>query len=255
MAQDEGQGREGTGERLEPELAAADSRGSDFSRDSLEIAAKPLPYPFMQVISSKHVAPALAALFLSACASTGDRLVKVFEDRAALAAPYSRILVVGAHAEIGTRRTFENSVVRALAALGTEARSSLAVMNEAENIDRESVLAAVRETGADAVLVTRVVDIETQNAIEQGQTQAELARRNDVPLADFFRYEYTESADAMTVTTVRTVILDTDVYDAASEKKVWSVESTSFDKQTAYGVIDGVARAISAELARDELIQ
>jgi hypothetical protein len=51
------------------------------------------------------------------------------------------------------------------------------------------------------------------------------------------------------------VILDTDVYDAASEKRVWSVESTSFDKQTAYGVIDGVARAISAELARDGLIQ
>jgi hypothetical protein len=128
-------------------------------------------------------------------------------------------------------------------------------MDAAQNIDRESVVAAMREAGADAVLVTRVVDIETQSEIEQGQTQAELARRNDVPLADFFRYEYVESADAMTVTTVRTVILETDVYDAASEKKVWSVESTSFDKQTAYGVIDGVARAISAELERDGLIQ
>jgi hypothetical protein len=144
---------------------------------------------------------------------------------------------------------------RAIAALGTDARSSLTVMDEVENIDRESVVAAARETGADAVLVTRVVDIETETEVEQGQTQAELARRNDVPLADFFRYEYIESADAMTVTTVTTVILDTDVYDAASEKRVWSVESTSFDKQTAYGVIDGVARAISAELARDGLIQ
>jgi hypothetical protein len=195
------------------------------------------------------------ALLLCACASTGDRVVKVFEDRAALDSPYTRILVVGAHAETGTRRTFEDSVVRALAALGAEARSSLAVMDAAQNIDRESVVAAMREAGADAVLVTRVVDIETQSEIEQGQTQAELARRNDVPLADFFRYEYVESADAMTVTTVRTVILETDVYDAASEKKIWSVESTSFDKQTAYGVIDGVARAISAELERDGLIQ
>jgi hypothetical protein len=194
------------------------------------------------------------ALALCACASTGDRVVKVYEDRAALAAPYTRILVVGAHAETGTRRTFEDSVVRALAALGTEARSSLAVMDEAESIDRESVVAAVREAGADAVLVTRVVDIETQSEIEQGQTQAELARRSDVPLADFFRYEYIESADAMTVTTVRTVILETDVYDAKSEKKVWAVESTSFDKQTAYGVIDEVAHAVTAELARDGLI-
>jgi hypothetical protein len=202
------------------------------------------------------VGAALAAtLALGACASTGDRVVKVFEDRAAFAGPYTRILVVGAHAEAATRRTFEDSVVRALAALGTEGRSSLVVMDASENIDRESVIAAVRETGADAVLVTRVVDIEAKTEIEQGQTQAELARRSDVPLADFFRYEYVESADAMTVTTVRTVILDTDVYDAASEKKVWSVESTSFDKQTAYGVIDGVARTISAELARDGLIQ
>jgi hypothetical protein len=198
---------------------------------------------------------ATAALALGACASTGDRIVKIYEDRAALAGPYTRILVVGAHAETATRRTFEDSVVRALAAVGTEARSSLAVMDAAQDIDRESVIAAVRETGADAVLVTRVVDIKTQSEIDQGQTQAEVARRSDVPLADFFRYEYVESADAMTVTTVRTVILETDVYDAASEKKVWGVESTSFDKQTAYGVIDGVARAITAELARDGLIQ
>ena len=198
---------------------------------------------------------ATAAVVLAACAATGDRVVKVYEDRAALAGPYTRILVVGAHSETGTRRTFEDSVVRALAAFGTEARSSLTVMAQQADIDRESVVAAVRETGADAVLVTRVVDIQTQSEIEQGQTQAELARRNDVPLADFFRYEYVESADAMIVTTVRTVILETEVYDAASEKKVWGVESTSFDKQTAYGVIDGVARAISEELARDGLIR
>jgi hypothetical protein len=198
---------------------------------------------------------ATAALALAACAATGDRIVKVYEDRAALAGPYSLILVVGAHAQTGTRRTFEESVVRSLTALGTDARSSLAVMDEAQAIDRESVVAAVRETGADAVLVTRVVDIEAQTEITQGQTQAERQRKSDVPLADFFRYDYAESPDAMTVTTVRTVILQTDVYDAASERKVWSVESSSFDKQTAYGVIDGVARAISAELARDGLIQ
>ena len=197
---------------------------------------------------------ATASLALCACASTGDRIVKVYEDRAALVGPYSLILVVGAHEQAATRRTFEDSVVRALAALGTEARSSLTVMDEAQAIDRESVVAAVREAGADAVLVTRVVDIEAQTEIEQGQTQTELARKSDVPLADFFRYEYVESADAMTATTVRTVILETDVYDAASEKKVWGVESTSFDKQTAYGVIESVARAVSAELARDGLI-
>ena len=128
-------------------------------------------------------------------------------------------------------------------------------MGEEQAIDRESVVAAVRASGATAVLVTRVVDIETKTEVEQGQPQAEARRRSDVPLADFFRYDYAESPDAMTVTTVRNVILQTDVYDATSEKKVWSVESTSFDKQTAYGVIDGVAHAISAELERDGLIQ
>ena len=198
---------------------------------------------------------ATAALALSACAATGERIVKTYEDRAAGAAPYARILVVGAHAQTGTRRTFEDSVVRSLAALGADARSSLAVMGEEQAIDRESVVAAVRASGATAVLVTRVVDIETKTEVEQGQPQAEARRRSDVPLADFFRYDYAESPDAMTVTTVRNVILQTDVYDGTSEKKVWSVESTSFDKQTAYGVIDGVAHAISAELERDGLIQ
>ena len=87
---------------------------------------------------------ATAALALSACAATGERIVKTYEDRAAGAAPYARILVVGAHAQTGTRRTFEDSVVRSLAALGADARSSLAVMGEEQAIDRESVVAAVR---------------------------------------------------------------------------------------------------------------
>ena len=40
----------------------------------------------------------------------------------------------------------------------------------------------------------------------------------------------------------------------ADESKVWSVESTSFDKASVYGLIDGSSGAISAQLARDGLI-
>ena len=73
-------------------------------------------------------------------------------------------------------------------------------------------------------------------------------------MADFFRYEYAEYQDPMTITTVHTVILATDLYDLASESKVWGVESTSLDKATVDATIDGASRAIARALSNDGLL-
>ncbi len=193
------------------------------------------------------------ALLLFGCASS-DRVVKIYEDAAFAGSPFNSILVVAAHEEVGNRRQFENSLVRVLNENGPVAVASLSVMQADEPIDRPALLVAVRETGADAVMITRLLDVELSTTVEGGRVAAEAQRRNDIALVDFFRYDYAEYRDPMTVTTVRTVILLTDLYNVADETKIWSVESTSFDKASVYGVIDGASRGITDQLRRDRLI-
>jgi hypothetical protein len=195
---------------------------------------------------------AIAAL-LTACAST-DRVVKIYENPDFDGGAFGKILVIGVSEDNGIRRRFEDSLVAAIGAENGVAVSSLTVMPADAPIEREPVVAAVRETGADAVLVTRLVNSESSMNVEGGRSAVGVQRRSELPVADFFRYEYVEYVDPMSVTTTRTVVLSTDVYNVADESKVWSVESTSFEKTSVYGLIDGSSGAISAQLARDGLL-
>ena len=59
----------------------------------------------------------------------------------------------------------------------------------------------------------------------------------------------------MPVTTAYTVRVRTDLYLVATEQRVWAVESTGFEKQNLFGVIDGIAKALTAQLRKDGLIE
>jgi len=105
------------------------------------------------------------------------------------------------------------------------------------------------------VLVTRLVDTNIRAEAEQGPSTLVVERRDDIPLVDAFRYTYNEYEDPMVVTTIRTVVLATDLYDVASEARIWSVESTSMDKESVYDIVDGASSALAGALARDGLIR
>jgi len=181
--------------------------------------------------------------------------VKTYENPDFEGGPFSKILVIGVSDDAGNRRRFEDSLVRAIGLQSGVAVSSLTVMSADAPIEREQVLAAVRDSGADAVLATRLVDAQSNMNVEGGRTLTSVERRDGIPVADFFRYEYVEYVDPMSVTTTQTVVLSTDVYNVADESIVWSAETTSFEKTSVHGVIDGSSDSISTQLARDGLIR
>jgi hypothetical protein len=196
------------------------------------------------------------AMFLSllGCAS-GDSIVKVFEDPAFEGGPFSHVLVIGVHKDIRLRRRFEDALVTEISRAGSTATASLSVMEAASAIDRDAAIAAVRRTGADAVLITRVLSSEVSVTETEGRSTTAAQRRNDVPLADFFRYDYVTYTDPMTYSSVQTVMLSTDLYNVADEMRIWSVESSSFEKETTNDIINSAGRSITTQLRRDGLIE
>lgn len=193
---------------------------------------------------------------MSGCA-TPDRIVRLHDESAldAGGAPFSNILVVGVHTDGDARRRFETGVVRAISDSGTTARLGLDFIRSDMEIDREAVLGAVTTSGADAVLITRLVGIEARVEREAGRTTTVADRRDSIPMADFFRYEYTEYEDPMVSTIVQTVVLETDLYRVSDESRIWSVQSTSIDKASIYETVDSVSRALTNALSNDGLIR
>jgi hypothetical protein len=199
---------------------------------------------------------ALGACFavVHGCASSG-RVVKTYEDPSFSGGPFTNVLVVGVHHDGNARRRFESSVASAIREGGTAAAPSLNFMRLADQINRDTLAAIVQREDFDAVLVTRLVDSAQRVENRQGRTVAEAQRRDDIFLADFFRYDYVEYQDPMVSTTVRSVVLATDVYAVTNEARIWSVESTVLDKTSVYETIAAASRALANALSRDNLIR
>ena len=197
---------------------------------------------------------ALCVLALLGCGTT-DRVVQLYEDPEFVGGPFTNILVVGAHEDADARRRFESSVAGAIREGGTRAMPSLNFMRSTDEITRDSVVAVVESGNFDAVLVTRLVDLNVQIERREGRSTTQPQRRNDIPLVDFFRYDYVEYQDPMTSTAVRMVVLVTDLYNVADESRIWSVESTSINKTDVYELIVGISRTLANALSRDNLIR
>jgi hypothetical protein len=178
---------------------------------------------------------------LVAGAAAADEVVKTYQDPA-FTGTVAKILVVGVHEDFGVRGQFENTVARALRAVGTAGEASLYSLSSAGELTPDALVAAARKARADAVLVTRVVDVKTENP---GATTT---------FTEYFQ-AYSKYADPMPVTTAYTVRVRTDLYIVASQARVWAVESTAFEKQNLFGVIDGIAKAVTAQLRTDGLIR
>jgi hypothetical protein len=173
-------------------------------------------------------------------AAAGDEVVKVYQD-AAFDASVSKILVVGVHEDLGVRGQFENTVARAVRSVGASSEASFYSVGGVAELTAEALVAAARKARADAVLVTRVVDVQTQ----------------DVDVASFPNYfrSYSRYGDPLPGEATHTVRVRTDLYFVESQARIWGVESTAFEKPSLFGVIDGIAKAVAAQLRSDGLVR
>src|SRR6476646_5282572 len=113
-------------------------------------------------ISWLKLVPALVFGLLLAHAEAADEVVKTYRDPA-FKGTVAKSLVVGVHEDFSVRGQFENTVARALRAAGTAGEASLYSLSSAKELTAAGLVAAATKARADAVLVTRVVDVKTEN--------------------------------------------------------------------------------------------
>jgi len=98
----------------------------------------------------------LALAALTGCAST--RIVNQWESPEP-GVPFRKVMVVAMLDNQSVRRTFEDEFVRALIARGVAAIPSYTVIPESGRVPEARIDAAVKQTGVDGVVSTRVVRV------------------------------------------------------------------------------------------------
>ena len=169
-------------------------------------------------------------------------------------APLSSILVIGVARTESSRRTFEDRLVEALAERGASGVASYTLLPGEGRIEESAIRAAVREHAFGGVIVTRLLRIDEETTYVPPTTRV-------VPggYAGFGLYGYYGMAWSVETTpgytqTTRIVRLETNLYDVASEKLVWTAHSDTLNPDSPEDAIGSVTKAIVERLAEDGLL-
>ena len=190
--------------------------------------------------------------FLISCASS--KLSRSWTNPQYRGSQYDNLLVIGAAEDDNIRRTFEKKFVETLEAAGIKAVESSSVMAKDQKIDKEDILAVVKKTGVDGVLLTYLVAVKEKDV---ASPSVDYSPANDygggtVPNLSSLP-GYSSSGTQYSSTRVK-VRLETNLYDAKTEQKVWSARSTSLNPKSDTALIDSVIEVFTKDLKKNKLI-
>ncbi len=112
---------------------------------------------------------------------------------------------------------------------------------------------AVKGTGADAVVVTRLVNREVTAEEVDARTGLK-TQRKEGGLVNLFRYDYNEYEEPAYIVAKNDATLSTEIYKATQGDMVYKMQSTIIDKDSIYDVIEEASEAIVRRLRRDGLV-
>lgn len=167
----------------------------------------------------------------------------------------STFLVISLADEPGIRVKVENTIVQRLGMEGLRAEASSDLMPVEQKIDRENVRAAMAGKGFEAVLVSRLLGVESEATYvpPSAETTFDSFFGAQGPMLS----PYPQSVITTTpgYTQHRSVVsLQIDLYEAEQRHLIWSLKSQTFNPGNVTEVIDKLAEAIVSDLKAKGLI-
>jgi len=201
----------------------------------------------MKPFAKRLVLFLVACLCLPAsCATT--KMTDTWRDDA-YRGTIGKVVVIGIFKEPDTRKIFEDEFADRLRARGVDATASRKIVSDAELPDKDVVIGKIRKFGADTVLVTRVMDMETVKNYVPGQAYA-------VPTYySYYGAYYSYSYRPGYTETEGFAYLETNLYGIGDEKLIWSGRSKTKLSATRYELIQAYVKTMIDGLSEAKLIR
>ncbi|HEX7720411.1 MAG TPA: hypothetical protein VF389_11445, partial [Woeseiaceae bacterium] len=152
----------------------------------------------------------------------------------------------------------ETELVSELRARGSEAIASTSMMNSLTPVVPETFIEMVKEVGADSVLVTQLVHLDSKASETTMRPQASYNVRPTY-WYNVFSVELTEYAEPPDIRTEHDLTLLVELISAQTRERVWKIETRSkivlkTEMERDYSAYVDEAKAISRQMARDGLL-
>lgn len=195
-----------------------------------------------------------AALLLSACASTQFN-AQWLNPEAGSRLPVRNVLVIGISRDTTARRVYEDTMVAQLAARGVKAQPSYRSLPDDGPAAQPAIERAVRDAGADAVLISRTISVINEVRISPGMV---MGPPYGFGWGGFYGFYHGMWASAYaippSVYTVQNVVVDTRLFDAKDFMVLWSGSSTTTPTTSMQATIADFATSLVTALANAKAI-
>ena len=202
---------------------------------------------------------------LTGCATVS--MVSSWKEQSATSKNYKKILVVGITENRQMRQVFEEVLAGEMSKKGVAATAGYTITGIEAKQSREMLEKAVNKTAADAVLTTRVTARKRATDTRSGFVMTDRGFTNpylssdDVMPVDLYGFYGASVVSYATfdmkpveVTTSTTFTLETNLFDAATGRLVWSGTSTAVNPKGIITVSKEFADVVSAALSKEGLI-
>lgn len=209
------------------------------------------------ILQRRTAVTVIAVVAALAAACTGPA-VQTHVDRVARAkelpnAPYKRILIIGTAARASSAREFEEVLAKDLSNDHTYAFGYHKLASRAD-VKEEVVRSIAEMQNADAILVVTARLVNAEREVTRERTDVE-AKVKGGGLVDFFRYDYKEYTSPPSADYRVNVQVQSDMFDVASDQRIYAVESRTEFAQTTSEIILGEAKELAKRLRKDKLVR
>jgi hypothetical protein len=189
-----------------------------------------------------------------ACVST--EVGKVWKDQSYSSGPMGKVLVIAVAAQMPIRIALEDEFAAKLREHGHDAQASHTLLPGDASFDKATVVTLVKEQGFDTVLVSRLVQKKT--------VQSEVSPSGEpMPTASMGYYgswnDYAGTSRAFASAPNysvehEVVIVQTNLYDAHTDKLYWSAQSDTFLGDSAQTLVRGFVDVMVEQMAQSKVL-
>jgi len=202
---------------------------------------------FIKSVKANSIVVLLIGFLVTSCANTSVKDSWMEEGHTK---SYKHPMIIGISDSQQTRRLYENHMVDELKKKKINAIASYTLISSKQKIDRDTVIAAIKGTEIDAVLVSYLISADA------------VVVQRDSPLNTGYSSNVENSMVSDTLISVRgrssdgeVVTLKNDLYDVQTESLVWSVQTKSVAPESIDQVITEVTTLLIKKLFDDELLK
>jgi len=182
---------------------------------------------------------------------TSSTLVQRWSEPGYTGQKGQKVMVVALAKSEGTRHVWEEAFAHALRQVKAQPIEGSSVFTQGLPADEPTLKQTIRESGADLVAVTRLVDVDKEQVYIPGTTY--------YPAPYYGMYGYYNNAYAMMNTPGyyqenKVYKLETNVYDVKSEKLVWNGLTETVNPETAQDAANSIINVIVMDMIDHKII-